>query len=153
MKSKHLREARIILLRVTHAPFVGAIFLFERAQDKVGSSSRAFSSVEPGTATLSIQTDRDGNKAAKKQRPFLSNRHTKTSSQLHLPQDGASSPISPKEALLAKGRKDDHIFATVDNSAMEEKVRELSDEVKDLSQTIKELTALIMAQQGTTDES
>ncbi|RDW69753.1 hypothetical protein BP6252_08773 [Coleophoma cylindrospora] len=153
VKAENLRNARIILLRVTHAPFVGAIFLFERAQDKVGLRTRIFSSIEPGVPSLSIQTDIHGNKTAKKQRPFLSSRQTKGSSQLHLIQDGASSPLSPKETFVTKGKKDGHVVAMVDNSAMEEKVRELSNEVKDLSQTIKELTALLMAQQGNGDES
>lgn len=139
-----------MLLKVTHAPIVGAIYIFERAYDKISAGANTFSSVGPGITDLSIDTDPNGHKTAKKQRPFLSNRKSTKNSSHHVPEESSSSPIQHNEVFIAKGKKneDGHLVAVVDNSAMEEKVRDLSKEVKDLSQTIKELTALLMAQQS-----
>ncbi|KAL3420020.1 ion transporter [Phlyctema vagabunda] len=144
VRSEDLRNARIILLRITHAPIVAAIFLFERAQEKVGLGAKTFSSIGPGTARLAVHTDSEGNTTAKKQKPFLTNRAQPK------PASRGEGALSPGEACFSRTKSHDgkEVVAAVDNSAMEEKVNELSREVKDLSQTIKELTALLMAQQA-----
>jgi hypothetical protein len=45
--AEKLRNIRIVLLKFTHIPIVGAIWLFERAQDKVSGTATAFSSMGP----------------------------------------------------------------------------------------------------------
>jgi hypothetical protein len=54
--SDKLRNARIVLLKVTHIPIVGAIWLFEKAQDKVSGNGNVFSSMGPASSDTEFST-------------------------------------------------------------------------------------------------
>lgn len=136
MPSAKLRKARIMLLKITHIPIVGAIWLFESAQEQMGGGVNRFSSIGPS------MEDTNQYEPTKKQRPFLSNRtDTKTSSQ-HFPEDGLQIP----GPCAVKGKREIKGEAVmVDNAGLEARVA-------DLTTKIAELTALMMALQGTSTE-
>ena len=135
MPSEKLRGARIILLKVTHAPIVGAIWVYEKVFDHFGTGASTFSSKGPGFAQLTAADS----SSVKKQRPFLSNRTNSKVISGHFPayasEDGLVTSI-PKYHGKENGGP-----AGPSNSELEAKVA-------DLSNKIAELTALIMAQQA-----
>jgi hypothetical protein len=140
--SEQLRNTRIILLKVTHSPIVGAIWLFEAASDNFQGTARLFPSMGPGAGkfTGSILP------SAKRQRPFLSDRaNSKTHSghftELYTP----DSPGPQSQAIRSKKDNGKAEMVVVDNTSLEAKVAELS-------LKITELTSLIIAQQGTAGE-
>lgn len=137
--SEKLRAARIILLKVTHAPIVGAIWVFEKVFDHIGTGAATFSSHGPGLAQLTS----DDVSPSKKQRPFLSNRTNSKISSGHFPaylsEDGFGGPTTQHQGKENGGP------AGGSNSDLEAKVT-------DLSNKIAELTALIMAQQAPAPE-
>ena len=135
MPSEKLRKARIMLLKITHIPIVGAIWLFESAQEQVGSGAKGFSSVGPSSEDTAQYVP------TKKQRPFLSNRTaTKTSSQ-HFTDDSLQSPGS----YNITGKNEIKEATVVADNVLEMKI-------EDLTTKVAELTALIMAQQRTSAE-
>ena len=140
ISAEKLRQTRITLLKITHLPIVGIIWLFEKANEQLNGGGSTFSSMGPGSTQL---TQDSISSSAKKQRPFLSNRTaTKTSQHfVEVPNgDGSQSP-QPQNYTI-KGKKEAHATVAVNNTDLERQVR-------DLSIQISELTALIMAQQGT----
>lgn len=50
VSAEKLRNVRIALLKVTHMPIVGAIWMFEQAQDRVSGSAPSFSSLGPASS-------------------------------------------------------------------------------------------------------
>lgn len=137
--AERLRNARIVLLKVTHLPIVGAIWVFERVNDQVRGGAMTFSSMGPGS-----QFDLENR--ARKSIPFLakSNRApSKHNSHYfgHAP-NGDHDPHTPKTERVERAEME------VVNDANLEKM------VEDLGAKIAELTAIVMAQQGTApDES
>jgi len=135
--AEKFRNARIVLLKITHIPIVCAIWVFESAHDQVKGGAPTFSYINPST-----QLSSDSSTPAKKQRPFLINRTHKKASSQHF-EDNTSHDelvILGPQIYTIKGRKEDkgkHVV--VDQSGLEEKVA-------DLSSKVEELTALIMAQ-------
>lgn len=131
-----------MLLKITHLPIVGAIWVFESVNDQVNGGAKAFSSIGPGSS----QITGDSGIALKRQRPFLTNRSSaKTSSQHYTdapPQEYGSNSPSPQAqwSSSVNGKKEGMVG--MQNT-------DLENQVKELSVKIAELTALIMAQQGT----
>ena len=73
--AEKLRRTRIMLLKITHLPIVGIIWVFERAHEKIRGGASGFSSIGhigPG----STQLTQDSRIPSKKPRPFLSDRTT-----------------------------------------------------------------------------
>jgi len=138
MSAESLRTTRIAVLKATHLPIVGAIWVFERVHDHVRGNPIAFSSMGPST-----QLDRD--RTIKKQSPFLT-KSTRTntkrlSQQFNAPsEDGSRTPIPQ-----APVRINTTGTPGSDNPNLEKMV-------EDLSTKIAELTALVMAQQGSAPE-
>ena len=135
--SEKLRRSRIILLKITHAPFVLAIWLYEAANEQIGSGAASFSSMGPGLAQ--ITNDSDG--VSKRPKPFLSNRtNSKPISGhfvgLHVENGGGGA--SQKDSKKENSQSETVVLNNPD----------LESKVADLSAKIAELTALIMAQQG-----
>lgn len=148
VSAENLRNTRITLLKATHAPIVGAIWLFERAQDTITNGGAATFS-GPGssdTGEFNIDIASTPGFTAKKQKPFLSKSNTNRSS-MHFTdgpaEDGSHSPSpqTPKAEHMKKSKMD----SVVSSSDLEQKVDELT-------QKIEVLTALIMAQQGGSTE-
>jgi len=140
--AEKLRRTRIMLLKITHLPIVGTIWVFERAHEKIRGGASGFSSighVGPG----STQLTQDSRIPSKKPRPFLSDRTNskRTSQQFsEVPnEDGANSP--GPHSYKVRSKKDPDATIVVNNT-------DLENQVKELSVKIAELTALIMAQQG-----
>ncbi|KAK2627683.1 hypothetical protein QTJ16_002329 [Diplocarpon rosae] len=150
LSADDLRRARIVTLKITHSPIVAAIWVFEKAHEKVKGGASAFSTIGPGLNRLESLSG----SSAKKQRPFLTKRKSGQRGSQHFPtpdtpntEDGARSPKEPpKEGnVSARGKKEGEQLVVVSNAQLENQVR-------DLSVKIAELTALIMAQQGTPQE-
>jgi hypothetical protein len=145
--AEKLRNTRIMLLKVTHLPIVGAIWLFESIHERVGGAS-TWSSIGPSSASMTI----DSTTGTKKQRPFLSNRTNSKVASMHFPdtpgEDGGS---DDREHMVVKGKKEGKTSNDKGGVVMVNNL-ELEDKVADLSAKIAELTALIMAQQGTSQE-
>jgi len=137
-----LRNARIVLLKITHIPIVGAIWLFEKAQDRVTGSGNAFSSIGPSTSQTEFSTQTSAGNP-KKQIPFLSKSNTNRSSFHDGPVGDGSHTPSPQTPRASRQSKIDTVV--VGSSDLERKV-------DDLTAKIAELTALIMTQQGTSPE-
>jgi hypothetical protein len=135
LPSEKLRGARIILLKVTHAPIVGAIWVYEKIFDHFGTGASTFSSKGPGFAQI---TSSDMS-PVKRQRPFLSNR---TNSKVI---SGQFSGYDGEEGILTSTTR----FQGKENGALAGSSNaDLEAKVADLSNKIAELTALIMAQQA-----
>jgi hypothetical protein len=131
ISSEKLRSIRILLLKATHTPIVGAIWLYEKIQDHLSGANHAFGVVRPGTTNT-----------RKVQRPFLVDRNSVQSASQRYSK--APRPESGSEAGFLKAFK-----AATGKSGQED----LERKVEDLSSKIEELTALIMAQmQKTTGE-
>ncbi|TAQ91658.1 hypothetical protein B7494_g111 [Chlorociboria aeruginascens] len=145
ISAEKLRSARILLLKITHTPFIAAIWLFESAQDQIGGES-TFSYIGPSAGITKSSTS---GTMSKKQRPFLSTRIDTKRSSRHFNEipdrDGSESP-SPQSYSLESKKIRDGKTVLVDNAGLEEKIA-------DLSNKIAELTALFMAQQGAAEES
>ncbi|PBP17410.1 receptor-activated Ca2+-permeable cation channel [Diplocarpon rosae] len=146
LSADDLRRARIVTLKITHSPIVAAIWVFEKAHEKVKGGASAFSTIGPGLNRLESLSG----SSAKTQRPFLTNRKSGKRGSQHFPipdtpntEDGARSP--KEENGNARGKKEGEQVVVVSNAQLENQVR-------DLSVKIAELTALIMAQQGTPQE-
>jgi hypothetical protein len=124
VSSESLRSIRILLLKVTHTPIVGAIWLYEKFEDHINGTNHTFGVIGPGNTN-----------SKKVQRPFLVDRNSLRS----LPQRYSKTPIpdSGGEAGFLK------TFKAVDGKSDQE---DLERKVQDLSAKIEELTALIMAQ-------
>jgi len=139
-----LRRARIILLKATHIPIVGVIWLFESVHGQVNGGASNFSSIGPDLTQLTI----DSATTRRKQRPFLSNRtNTKTLSQhfIEMPsEDGSRSPGPQNYAI--KGKKEGEAETVLVGNA------DLAVKIEDLTAKIAELTSLIMARQGVHDD-
>jgi hypothetical protein len=129
VSSENLRSIRIILLKATHTPIVGAIWLYERLQDHIYGTNHTFGVIGPGTTNTK-----------KVQRPFLVDRTSVQSASQHYTK--IPRPESSSEAGFLKAFR-----AAASMSGQED----LERKVEDLSAKIEELTALIMAQtQNTT---
>jgi hypothetical protein len=141
LSAEKLRSTRIIVLKITHLPIVGIIWVFERAHEKIRGGASGFSSIGH-IGPSSIQLTQDSRIPSKKSRPFLADRTNKRTSQ-HFSEapneDGAHSP-GPQNYKI-RSKKDIDAKIVVNNT-------DLENQVKDLSAKIAELTALIMAQQG-----
>jgi hypothetical protein len=140
--AEQLRHTRILLLKVTHSPIVGAIWLFEVANDYFQGTARPFLSMGPGTGKFTGSI----NVSSRRQRPFLSDRaNSKTHSGQFTVFDRPDSPGPHTHPVKSKKGNDKAEVVALDNTDLEAKVA-------DLSLKITELTALIMAQQGTVGE-
>jgi hypothetical protein len=124
VSSENLRSIRIILLKTTHTPIVGAIWLYEKLQDHINGENHIFGAIGPGTTNT-----------RKVQRPFLANRNSAQSASQRYSK--TPRPDSGSEAGFLKAFK-----AAAGKSGQED----LERKVEDLSSKIEELTALIMAQ-------
>ena len=141
LPASHLRRTRILLLKITHAPIVGCIWLFERMHERVTKSgAEAFSSTDPQPAGTLLKDNSSANAKLKKQKPFLSKAQSDDNRDSLAAFDGAA---SPREEYV-RGKKDGREILA--------RERVLEDRVADLSAKIEELTALIMAGQGTVNE-
>jgi len=145
LSAEQLRSTRIVLLKATHLPIVGAIWLFEFAHAKLKGDHQTFSAIGPASGHGTDSTMPPP--PPKRQRPFLSNRSSSKISSQHFPdvpdEDGAHSP--GLHGYNLKGKQEAERTIVVQNTDLEDRVNELSNK-------IAELTALIMAQQGTTNE-
>ncbi|TVY48864.1 Calcium channel [Lachnellula occidentalis] len=145
LPASHLRRTRIILLKITHAPFVACIWLFERVHVRINKSGAdAFSSTDPKlTSTKS-----------KKQDPFLPK--AQNIDNILTVFDGAASPGENYERGKKEGRE-----SSARERALEDKVADLnaqfeefqalsakSAQIEELKAQNEELKALIMAGQG-----
>lgn len=146
LPASKLRQMRIVLLKITHFPIVACIWFFERTHEHfTKSGAEAFSNDNPqGAGTLS--NAKSATAKLKKLKPFLSS--AKQSDQNKRDSlgpavasvDGAASPVS----TYIRGKKEGR------DSMVREQA--LEDKVADLSAKIDELTALMLAQQGSTNE-
>jgi hypothetical protein len=140
--AEKLRRTRIMLLKITHLPIVGTIWVFERAHEKIRGGASGFSSIShigPGSTQLS----QDSRIPSKKPKPFLSDRTNskRTSQQFsEVPNEDGAHSLGPHSYKI-RSKKDLDATIVVNNT-------DLENQVKDLSVKIAELTALIMAQQG-----
>jgi hypothetical protein len=140
MSAESLRTTRIAVLKATHLPIVGAIWVFERVHDHVRGDPIAFSSMGP-----SAQLDRD--RTIKKQSPFLTKSTRTNTKRLSQHFNAPSEDGSRTPAPQAPVRINTAGTLSSDNPNLEKMV-------EDLSTKIAELTALVMAQQGSApDES
>lgn len=131
MSAENLRSIRILLLKATHTPIVGTIWLYEKFEDHIKGGSHTFGVIGPGTTNTK-----------KVQRPFLVDRNSLQSTSQRYSK--TPRPDSGTEAGLLQAFK-----ISANKSGQEE----LERKVEDLSTRIEELTALIMAQtQKTTSD-
>ncbi|KAG9247684.1 hypothetical protein BJ878DRAFT_491316 [Calycina marina] len=142
ISAERLRNVRIVVLKVTHLPIVGAIWLFEISSGRVHGSVLEFSSLGPLQSTTElIEPAYDGrsSKAAKqKQKPDLSKASIGRSiHNLHDYDiaDGRAETLEMKQDDTGSGRTE----------ILEKKVDHLT--IK-----IAELTALIMSQHNNSSE-
>jgi hypothetical protein len=124
VSSENLRSIRIILLKTTHTPIVGAIWLYEKLQDHINGVNHTFGGIGIGTTNTK-----------KVQRPFLVDRNSVQSASQRYSK--TPRPDSVSEAGFLKAFR-----AAAGKSSQED----LERKVEDLSSKIEELTALIMAQ-------
>jgi hypothetical protein len=138
VSSENLRSIRILLLKATHTPIVGAIYIYERFHDRIYGTHHTFGVIGPATGNT-----------RRVQRPFLSNRgsvqFTTPQIQRRLRRDSTkdSGKDSGSEQGLTKVWK-----TTVGQSASEER-EDIQKRVDGLSTKIDELMALLMAQTKT----
>jgi hypothetical protein len=132
-----------MLLKVTHLPFVGAIWVFESLHEQLNGGASKFSSIGPGYN----HPTNDPAMPFKRQRPFLHNRTTAEIGarySMEIPND--ENPVAPSpQNSAAKVKNDSDPVVVVSNIELENQVRELTAK-------ITELTALFMAQQGAAHE-
>jgi hypothetical protein len=152
LPASNLRSTRIFLLKITHAPIVGCIWLFERMHEHVNKSgAEAFSTTNPERATNTIiQKNKDtATSKLKKQKPFLSKAQSSANqeSQPISDVDGTASPEQRRDAYV-KGKKE----GNKEGRDILARERVLEDKVADLSTKIEELMALIMAERGALNE-
>jgi len=135
VSAEKLQQARIIVLKATHLPIVGAIWVFERLHDHFRGGAMVFSTMGP-------QSKHDENQRVKKQLPFLSKSHRSFSNK-HLSQNFIDTPIEAP---------DHHVLLQVDTGERVQQAqnKNLEKMVEDLSAKIAELTTLVLAQQGGT---
>lgn len=134
-----LRRTRIVVLKATHLPIVGAIWAFEYLHAVSNGGASNFSSIGPGVGRLSIDIP------SKKNRPFLSGRANGNTQSGNFT-DMASDVISSPDPKRGKGRNENG------NAHDAERDARLENEVRELRNQIKDLTTLIMAQQGGSNE-
>lgn len=139
--AEKLRKTRILVLKLTHVPIVGAIWLFELAHEQARRSN-TFSSLQPPHHTL-------GPSAVPKPQPARPTHGPSSSSQNHLIIQKTEELLSP-QVDVGKDKKGAESTVVLSDTNLEGQVQELSGQVKDLSAKIAELTALIIAQQGGT---
>jgi hypothetical protein len=143
LPASHLRRTRILVLKITHAPIVGCIWLFERMHKRVKKSgAEAFSSVDPHAGTL-LKDNSSSTAKLKKQKPFLSKAQSSNNRDSVAVFDGAATPEHAREEYI-RGKKEEREILG--------RERVLEDKVADLSAKIEKLTALIIAGQGTVNE-
>ncbi|TVY45355.1 Calcium channel [Lachnellula subtilissima] len=136
LPASHLRRTRIMLLKITHAPIVACIWLFERMHERVNKSGAdAFSSTDPQNTSSKTKS--------KKQKPFLSKAQLSDNRNSLAVFDGVASPGEEYERVV---ELEDRI---ADLSAKNEELRTLTAK----SAQIEELKALIIAGQGTANNS
>jgi hypothetical protein len=130
VSAEKLRNIRILLLKATHAPMVGAILVYESIIHRLhGSKSNStFAAIGP-----------EATNTQKAQRPLLNSwasvqSATKVVNRNHRPDSGVSEAGFIKNLRTAAGNS---AFSAQTNLEMK---------VEDLSSKIEELTALIMAQ-------
>ncbi|KAE8443417.1 hypothetical protein EG329_001898 [Mollisiaceae sp. DMI_Dod_QoI] len=140
-----LRTTRIFLLKVTHLPIIGAIWLFETSYEKVKGNTPMFSSMGPS----SEQPTMENTVRSRKPRPFLSNRASANTASQHFPalrnDDGPVISYPDPFDDTVNGKQDGERAVVLKNPDLDG----LKAQVEDLSSKIAELTALIMAQQTT----
>jgi hypothetical protein len=142
-----LRTTRIFLLKATHLPIIGAIWLFETAHEKINGHAPIFSPAGPSAALT-----RESSIPVKKPRPFLLNRASANTASQHFPEpqnDDGPAPCCPDTPApfhdIVKSKKEGERAVILNNPEL----NGLKSQVEDLSAKIAELTALIMATQGT----
>jgi len=131
-----------MLLKITHLPIVGAIWIFESASDSVRGSVPEFSSIGPEFNSEPIEPTNGSrpsqSSSKRRQKPFLSKSSARPSSNnLH------NSPVaddSHKQSAETPELKNDNWTGGDRNEGLERKV-------DNLTAKIAELTALVMAQQ------
>lgn len=131
VSSQRIRHWRIVLLKTTHAPIVGLIWLWESIHHQLRGHATTFTSVSPRSAEVVAR--------AGKSRPFLLDRsNTKTASRdFH--------ETSESERIIPKGKENGKVRTPIDDDG---DGQGLEAKVEELGRKIEELTALIMAQQG-----
>ena len=127
------------MLKVTHLPIVGAIWLFELAHEQVRESN-TFSSIQPPHHTA-------GPSILRIQAPLPNHTPTNTSHHQTIDSKATAEPAPGPIVENAKAKKEAERTNVVCDTDLQGQVKELSGHVKDLSAKIAELTALIMAQQ------
>jgi hypothetical protein len=130
-----------LVLKFTHLPIIGAIWLFELAHEQVRKSN-TFSSLQPPRHTLRPST-------VPKPQPTRSTHVPSSSSQNH-PIIRKTEELLNPQVGVGKDKKGAESTVVLSDTNLEGQVQELSGQVKDLSAKIAELTALIIAQQGGT---
>jgi hypothetical protein len=137
--AEKIRKTRILVLKFTHLPIVGAIWLFELAHEQVRFSN-TFSSLQPPHHTI-------GPSAVPKPQPAHPTHGPSSSPQNHPVTQKTEELLSP-QVNAVKDKKGAESTVVLSATNLEGQVQELSSQVKDLSAKIAELTALIIAQQG-----
>jgi hypothetical protein len=137
--AEKIRKTRILVLKFTHLPIVGAIWLFELAHEQVRNSN-TFSSLQPPHHTI-------GPSAVPNPQPTRPTHGPSSSPQNHTVTQKTEELLSP-QVNAVKDKKGAQSTVVLSATNLEGQVQELSSQVKDLSAKIAELTALIIAQQG-----
>jgi hypothetical protein len=134
VSASHIRQIRIVILKATHVPIVGLIFLYEYLNDRFYGTETTFSGVGPNKA-----------ETPKAPRSFFMGRgpaaENVASPRAQRHYDGPA--MTPSESFFAKSLKTKR-----STGVMEEDRRALENKVEGLSKKIEELTALILAGQG-----
>lgn len=155
VSSETLRAARIMLLKVTHTPIVGLIWLIEIFNHETQNGGKYVSS-SSASSTIGPRPTSGGPPGKKPQRPFLVDRCStiKRSSEVFLgsPQDSGfvddvESPVKEAGSASSKvwGRKEG---VRGSESEMREGQKSLEKKVDELTARVAELTSLMLAQQA-----
>lgn len=136
--AEKLRHVRILLLKVTHLPIVGMIWLFEAGHSQVKGTSTTFASTS--TYILGPPTSKQTDSSRSQYVPKIA------SQQSHVIPEQVVQSESTRQAPTGKNKKAEKT-ASASDPDLEDQVKELSCQVKDLSSKIAGLTAIIMAQQ------
>jgi hypothetical protein len=118
--TEDLRRARIVVLRITHSPFVAAIFVYEYLSDKIGMGRRGRLSKSSlgGPATTS--------KAQNRRSLIYSPRHAVAASISQVSLDGVGTFAASRTARPLSGHQED----------LRTLVMKLSSQVEQLTQIV-----------------
>jgi hypothetical protein len=141
LDTEQLRSLRIIVLKITHSPIVGIIYLYERLHDRVYGTSHTFGSIGPSASNT-----------RRVQKPTLQNRDSLVSISPRVTR-------TPSRSAPAKDSERDEggdapglmkVFKTAVGQTGSEERESIQNQLNDLSAKIDELTALLMVQQNQT---